>query len=364
MKNVKRLFSIALFFAAFFAFSIVAGASTHGDCDLDGAVTSADARLALRAAVELETLSEEKLRIADVDASGDVTSADARLILRIVVALESPDAYHTFYEANDGKPVCSVCGKENDEIFVGGKYLCLNENLSLLEKGFERIHHPYVFLNDESFTDEYGNYVLALITQSGWVRHLYICGDDFIVGDVASGDVITNEAEKNAVLSDGSMVYYFTDANDSDMVYAALIYSDEPVYVDNHAVNYGAEYVETDITNAFRALYGLKALKFNEGVADVARAHSRDMAENDYFDHYSLNGDAPWDRAQKAGIQFYGYGENIAAGAFMPWEVFDLWVNSAGHRENILSDFDDIGIGLWIDEASDYGFYWTQNFMS
>lgn len=369
MKTAKRFFTILLFFAAFLAFHAAAGAAAHGDFDLDGTVTPADARFALRAAVGLDMPDAEALKVSDLDRDNVISPEDARMILRVAVGLDNPNEYHTFQPANNGKFVCSVCGREQGEIIVGGNTISMDEDIVLLRQDFEEILHPYPFLTgeikDHSFTDPYGNYILAL-TQSGKIKYLYICGADFSVGNISSGDVISGESGKSAVLSNGSNVYYYTDSNDSDMVFAALIYTDKPVYADfrSAAVSYGAEYIETDITNAYRAIYGLKTLKYNGNVSFVARAHSRDMAEHNFFSHYSLNGDAPWDRARKAGIAFHSFGENIAAGIFMPWDVFDQWVNSPGHREIILSDYNEIGIGLWIDESAYYKFYWTQNFIA
>lgn len=93
----------------------------------------------------------------------------------------------------------------------------------------------------------------------------------------------------------------------------------------------------------------------------TARAHSRDMLEQDYFDHTSRDGRSPGDRVVDAGYRFSTLGENIASGQRTPEAVMDTWMQSTGHCENIMSDaFVDVGIGY--DTGGDRQHIWTQNF--
>lgn len=97
MKRLRNAFSLALALCVLLG-ALPAGAASAagiipGDVDLDGSVTAADARLALRASVQLETLSAEKSVNADADRSGKITAADARLILRRSVGLETLEGY-------------------------------------------------------------------------------------------------------------------------------------------------------------------------------------------------------------------------------------------------------------------------------
>ena len=83
-----------------------------------------------------------------------------------------------------------------------------------------------------------------------------------------------------------------------------------------------------------------------------------------YFDHTGRNGSQPWDRVEAQGVSFYSCGENIAAGQENGIDVHNAWVNSAGHRANILdSGFTQMGTGIAYLNGSDYGVYYTENFI-
>ena len=87
------------------------------------------------------------------------------------------------------------------------------------------------------------------------------------------------------------------------------------------------------------------------------------MADNGYFDHTNLEGQSSGDRMREAGIFWLCSGENIAAGYPDSIECFDGWVNSAGHRDNLLEpSFQNLGVGAYYNDNSEYMCYWTQNF--
>ncbi len=117
------------------------------------------------------------------------------------------------------------------------------------------------------------------------------------------------------------------------------------------------------LVNQERQIHGLPPLQDDSRLHAAALGHSEDMALNDYFSHTSLDNRNPGDRITQAGYAWSTYGENIAAGYSTPTAVVEGWMNSAGHRANILrSGFCDIGVGLAYSAASRYGYYWTQNF--
>ena len=117
------------------------------------------------------------------------------------------------------------------------------------------------------------------------------------------------------------------------------------------------------LTNKERATAGCSALTVNATLTSVALAHSVDMAKNNYFAHDSQNGDSPFDRMEAAGYQFSTAAENIAAGYPTPDDVVTGWMNSAGHRANILNcSLTQIGVGYATSTTSDFGTYWTQDF--
>jgi uncharacterized protein YkwD len=117
----------------------------------------------------------------------------------------------------------------------------------------------------------------------------------------------------------------------------------------------GAQVV--DLVNAARADAGCGALRVDDRLVAAAQAHSDDMAAQDYFSHTSLDGRSFADRVLAAGYPSPG-GENIAQGQQGAQAVHDAWMNSEGHRANILNcAFTAIGVGLHADTWT-----WTQNF--
>lgn len=115
-----------------------------------------------------------------------------------------------------------------------------------------------------------------------------------------------------------------------------------------------------ELTNAERTKQGLPALKIDTELSKVARIKSEDMQKNNYFDHNSPTYGSPFDMMKKFGISYTSAGENIAQGQRTPEEVVQAWMNSAGHRANILNNgFTHIGVGY-----VENGNYWTQQFIT
>ncbi|HDR4422592.1 TPA: serine protease [Bacillus cereus] len=115
-----------------------------------------------------------------------------------------------------------------------------------------------------------------------------------------------------------------------------------------------------ELTNAERTKQGLPALQIDTELSKVARIKSEDMQKNKYFDHNSPTYGSPFDMMKKFGISYKSAGENIAQGQRTPEEVVQAWMNSAGHRANILNNgFTHIGVGY-----VESGNYWTQQFIT
>jgi uncharacterized protein YkwD len=110
------------------------------------------------------------------------------------------------------------------------------------------------------------------------------------------------------------------------------------------------------LVNKERSRYKLKLLVLDKDLTEVAQLHAQDMARRDYFSHKNPEGKSGGDRITNAGIPWHTWGENIANSYKTPEEVMQGWMNSKGHRANILgADFGRIGIGF-------YEYYWVQNF--
>ncbi|CAO5256744.1 CAP domain-containing protein [Frankia sp. AgKG'84/4] len=114
-------------------------------------------------------------------------------------------------------------------------------------------------------------------------------------------------------------------------------------------------------TNEQRRAAGCPALSIDPVLTAVAQAHSADMALAAYFSHDSPDGRGPFDRITAAGFAFSAAAENIAAGQSDPSAVLQAWMNSPGHRANIVNcGLTRIGVG--VATGGPYGTYWTQDF--
>ncbi|MER5561703.1 sigma-70 family RNA polymerase sigma factor [Streptomyces sp. NPDC002506] len=115
-----------------------------------------------------------------------------------------------------------------------------------------------------------------------------------------------------------------------------------------------------DLVNSERGKAGCSALTSNPKLYDAALKHSENMAAQNFFDHTDPSGAGPGERITAAGYQWSAYGENIARGQADAAAVMDSWMNSPGHRANILNcGFKEIGIGVHYGSG---GPWWTQDF--
>ncbi|MGW7099139.1 CAP domain-containing protein [Streptomyces sp. NPDC054838] len=113
------------------------------------------------------------------------------------------------------------------------------------------------------------------------------------------------------------------------------------------------------LVNQERAQAGCGPVRANPPLASLAAAFSKDMAVRGFFDHTDPDGRTPWDRAQAAGISGLG-GENIARGQGDAASVMKAWMNSPGHKANILNcEFRTLGVGAYFAAG---GPWWTQDF--
>eukprot|EP00644_Phytophthora_capsici_P001739 jgi/Phyca11/107744/e_gw1.14.304.1 len=114
--------------------------------------------------------------------------------------------------------------------------------------------------------------------------------------------------------------------------------------------------------NQERASRGLPALCTNKKLQDAAQRHSDDQAQNNYMDHTGTDGTNMADRITEAGYDWGSVAENIAAGQPDVESVMRTWMNSPGHRENILGDYTMFGTAYAYNPNSQYKHYWTQDF--
>lgn len=138
----------------------------------------------------------------------------------------------------------------------------------------------------------------------------------------------------------------------------------KPAQTQNQAPTAGtiSQYAQQviDLTNQQRSKNGLPALKADAKLSSVAQKKADDMQQNHYFSHTSPTYGSPFDMMRDFGVSYKSAGENIAQGQRTPQEVVTAWMNSEGHRKNILSaNYTHIGVGF---ETT--GKHWTQMFIS
>ncbi|OAB44699.1 CAP domain-containing protein [Paenibacillus glacialis] len=111
-----------------------------------------------------------------------------------------------------------------------------------------------------------------------------------------------------------------------------------------------------DIVNQERSKAGLSSLSMSEELSKMAMVKAQDMYNNNYFDHNSPTHGSPFDMMKEFGITFNSAGENIAKGQTTPTQVMKDWMNSPGHKANIMNNsYTRIGIAYYNNE-------WVQEF--
>ncbi len=141
-----------------------------------------------------------------------------------------------------------------------------------------------------------------------------------------------------------------------------LIYPGMKISIPNQSSGRAFELEVVRLVNVERSKYGLKPLAENWELSRVARFKSMDMRDRGYFSHTSPTYGSPFDMMKNFGIRYTAAGENIAMGQRSAAEVMNGWMNSPGHRQNILNaNFTQIGVGYAV--KSNGTPYWTQMFI-
>lgn len=174
-------------------------------------------------------------------------------------------------------------------------------------------------------------------------------------------------------LTDNAYIYAFSDYFDGGdkSIYGMYAFSRECTKYSMMYRTYmtftdeilrAAEQEVYEMTNAYRNYMGKALFKLENRTTTAARKHSEDMANNNYFQHNSLDGSKFSARLMAEGISWSGAGENICAGAGDAINMVIGWIGSSGHRKGMLTDFKYIGVGAAYSSSADYGIYCTQDF--
>lgn len=139
-----------------------------------------------------------------------------------------------------------------------------------------------------------------------------------------------------------------------------LIYPNQKVNIPNIDATKGIESQVQELVNRERSKQGLRPLEMDWELQRTARVKACDMAQKGYFSHQSPTYGSPFDMMKQFGISYRSAGENIAKGQTSPDSVMQSWMNSSGHRANIMKpDFTHIGVGY-----CQQGNHWVQMFIS
>lgn len=172
--------------------------------------------------------------------------------------------------------------------------------------------------------------------------------------------LINSEGEYDVYLVDNNYITFFYDLHEGEQVTAVQIIEEQLELNKNYLyatqstdLQAGFETQLFDLTNASRVKRGLSVLNWSSAAQATGRKHSKDMADNNYFDHINLQGKSPFDRMNDDQISYTLAGENLAYGQASSIFAHQGLLNSEGHRKNILNNgFENLGIGVSFNEEN------------
>ena len=171
---------------------------------------------------------------------------------------------------------------------------------------------------------------------------------------VVKGDTMWKVASKYQI-GTSEVIHANPQISNPNLIYPGQILTIPQI--DTPVLSYENEVIR--LVNEQRAQHGLAALSANWELSRVARYKSQDMVDNRYFSHTSPTYGSPFQMMKAFGISYRTAGENIAYGQRTPQAVVTAWMNSSGHRANILNaSYKQIGVGYVTN-----GHYWTQMFI-
>ncbi|WP_050183323.1 S-layer homology domain-containing protein [Domibacillus robiginosus] len=183
--------------------------------------------------------------------------------------------------------------------------------------------------------------------------HPYASYINALAANGLTNGVGNNRYDPNGIVTRGQMAIFMLNIDD-------FLGTDEnPGYtIDPSFVPSAIEREIGQLVNEERANQGLAPVTLANDVSFVARTKSKDMHDRGYFDHTSPTYGSPFDMLTDFGLRYSTAGENIASGYVDAEAVMEGWMNSPGHRRNILNpQFKEIGVGV-------YNRYYTQMFVT
>ena len=242
---------------------------------------------------------------------------------------------------------------DSQAVYVGGKKYYIGMSVNELNNPDEILPSTYDYDWYVYGTETYTDFV-ALGILDYKVVSIASSGLGFSYMDYKAGDLNTDNTE-----------YLETDKNDNNKIHAVFIDKSGKKSGNNTSERAfaGESKMNFHFANAFRVLHGKRILKWSDNAAVAAMLHSQDMADLNYFAHDSADGRKFSRRLSDQGISWNTCGENISAGRATGFHSYCSWVNSSGHRTNMLNtSYRYLGVGAGYNPSSTYRFYFTQDF--
>ncbi|MHA6251406.1 CAP domain-containing protein [Oceanobacillus sp. CAU 1775] len=220
-------------------------------------------------------------------------------------------------------------------------------------QSYEQINEVFNFEDQVSYSKGLASYSFKMTTDDMKRRPLVKINDDNFLQ--LYFDTFTNELSSVRVLAaDVLLKQRPYEISYRGTLPDPLTFSDK----EWEQIEAGMEQQIFDISNVIRTRFNRSLFEWDSEVSEVAFNHSKDMNNNNYFSHYSQNGDGLKERLEVTGLFYIAAGENIAAQYPDAPSAVEGWLNSEGHREALLTEeYTHLGVGV-------YRYYYTQNFLA
>jgi uncharacterized protein YkwD len=266
---------------------------------------------------------------------------------------KDPSSFGYEWWAYENSQYYTLIGVEDDEVVTAFlTWSSLDDRKTILGESYETLNEQYDFSRQVELQIDSNQYQFQLTEQDVRMRPLVKVGDVWMQ---LYFDVHTNELSSIRYLTDELLV---KQRPYSISYRGSLLEVEEYTEEEWREIEEGQERQIFYFTNVLRDRHELEPLEWSEEVSEVAYMHSLDMESSQYFSHTSPNYGELSDRFDRGEVQYRLAGENIAAKYVDGLAATEGWLNSEGHRVNVLhTEFSELGVGVYRD-------FYTQNFMT
>lgn len=253
--------------------------------------------------------------------------------------------------------------KEKIKLSLNGLNIETGQKISDLKTNIgepNRIDKSMYGLDWYIYNSDYSKFLMVAVSND------IICGFYTNSKGFSINDNLTYDSTKTT--NDKNIKLYYDKLNGNKIHAVLVVLENSKKEIDTTSKDFLEiqSYENFDATNAFRVNNGITPLNWDESAQKAAILHSQDMADNNYFSHTSLDSREPLDRYLAINnVNWKSFGENISAGRNFGIDTFDGWLNSEGHRKNMLnSNHKYLGVGSAYNGNSEYKYYFTQSFVT